>query len=274
MCARARAKIAALSSEALRPRSGFPDDRGGRGRPPQGIDQAHKGRREYVRTGRRSGLAYPRPDDAAATVGERRAVVVLQGRQNASTHNTVHPRHVALLNRRQAGTGGNACVNAGESREPAPLSRVASGRAVVAGRRIALEAVRDGIHGGFQPVEQFESGVVHPLREGAPLGLQPIRVALKPCDEDSGQWPSGLRLHLVNVCSPLLDQQRTVWTLPQVTDQSFDIHFDRAEDAKELGLTGEVDRMTIVKHDRGRARPSGRAARPESHWIRSVSQRL
>ena len=93
---------------------------------------------------------------------------MLQGRQNASKHNTVHPRHVALLNRRQAGTGGNACVNAGESREPAPLSRVASGRAVVAGRRIALEAVRDGIHGGFQRVEQFESGVVHPLREGAP----------------------------------------------------------------------------------------------------------
>ena len=89
----------------------------------------------------------------------------------------------------------------------------------------------------------------------------------------SGQWPSGLRLHLVHVCSPLLDQQRTVWTLPQVTDQSFDIHFDRAEDAKELPLTGEVDRMTIVKHDRGRARPSGRTARPESHWIRSMSQR-
>ena len=109
---------------------------------------------------------------------------------------------------------------------------------------------------------------------GAPLGLQPILVALKPCDEDVEQWPSGLRLHLVHVCSPLLDQQRTVWTLPQVTDQSFDIHVDRAEDAKELGLTGEVDRMTIVKHDRGRARPSGRAARPESHWIRSMSQRL
>ena len=31
--------------------------------------------------------------------------------------------------------------------------------------------------------------------------------------------------------------------------------------------------MTIVKHDRGRARLSGRTARPESHWIRSVSQR-
>ncbi len=277
MCARARAKIAALSSEALRPRSGFPDDRGGRGRPPQGIDQAHKGRREYVRTGRRSGLAFLRPDDAAATVGERRAVVVLQGRQNASTHNTVHPRHVALLNRRQAGTGGNACVNAGESREPAPLSRVASGRAVVAGRRrsrwLALEAVRDGIHGVFQRVEQFESGVVHPLREGAPLVLQPIRVALKPCDEDSGQRPSGIRLHLVHVCSPLLDQQRTVWTLPQVTDQFFDIHADRAEDATQLPLTGEVGRMTIVKHDRDRTRPSGRTARPESHWIRSVSQR-
>ena len=53
----------------------------------------------------------------------------------------------------------------------------------------------------------------------------------------------------------------------------FDIHVNRAEDAKELGLTGEVDRMTIVKHDRDRTRPSGRTARPESHWIRSVSQR-
>ena len=183
--ARARAKIAALSREALGPRSGFPDDCGGRGRPPQGIDQAHQGRREYVHTGRRSGLAYPRPDDAAATVGERRAVVGLQCRQNAAMHSTVHPRHVALLNRRQAGTGGNACVNAGDSLEPAPLSRVASGRAIVAGRcrsrRLALEAVRDGIHGGFQRVEQFESGVVHPGREGAPLVLQPIRVALKPC---------------------------------------------------------------------------------------------
>ena len=126
------------------------------------------------------------------------------------------PGHVALLNRRQAGTGGNACVNAGGSREAAPLSRVAIGRAIVAGRRIALHAVRDGIHGVFQRVEQCVDGVVHPLRDGAPLGLQPIRVALKPCDEDSEQRPSGLRLHLVHVCSPLLDQQRTVWTLPQV----------------------------------------------------------
>ena len=207
----------------------------------------------------------------------------LQRRQNAVVHSTAHPRHVALLNRRQAGTGGNACVNAGESREAAPLSRVAIGRAIVAGRRIALHAVRDGIHGVFQRVEQFESGVVHPLREGAPLVLQPIRVALKPCDEDSGQRPSGLRLHLVHVCSPLLDQQRTVWTLPQVTDQFFDIHADRAEDATQLPLTGEVGRMTIVKHDRTRrhGRPSGRTAargglrgpRLESHSIRSVSQR-
>ena len=179
--ARARAKIAALSREALGPRSGFPDDRGGRGRPPQGIDHAHKGRREYVRTGRGSGLAFPRPDDAAAMVSERRAGVLFQGRQNASMHNTVYPRHVALLNRRQAGTGGNARVHAGGSREAAPLSRVASGRAVVAGRRIALHAVRDGIHGVFQRVEQCADGVVHPLRDGAPLGLQPIRVALKPC---------------------------------------------------------------------------------------------
>ena len=72
----------------------------------------------------------------------------------------------------------------------------------------------------------------------------------------------GLRLHLVHVCSPLLDQQRTVWTLPQVqvTDQSFDINVDRAEDAKELPPTGEIARMTIVKHDRGPARLSGRAA--------------
>ena len=279
--ARARAKIAALSREALGPRSGFPDDRGGRGRPSQGIDHAHKGRREYVHTGRRSGLAFEHVDDAAATVGERRAGVLFQGRQNASMHNTVYPRHVALLNRRQAGTGGNACVNAGESREAAPLSRVASGRAVVAGRRLALEAVRDGIHGGFQRVEQFESGVVHPGREGAPLVLQPIRVALKPCEEDSGQRPSGLRLHLVHVCSPLLDQQRTVLTLPQVTDQFFDINADRAEDAKELPPTGEIARMTIVKHDRGPARLSGRAAargglrgpRPANHWISSVPQR-
>ena len=41
----------------------------------------------------------------------------------------------ATSNRRQAGTGGNARVHAGESWEAAPLSRVAIGRAVVAGRR-------------------------------------------------------------------------------------------------------------------------------------------
>ena len=266
----------------LGPRSGCPDLRGGRGRPPQGIDQAHKGRRESVHTGRRSGLAFPRPDDAAATVGERRAVVGLQGRQNASMHSTVHPRHVALLNRRQAGTGGNARVHAGESWEAAPLRRVAIGRAVVAGRRIALHAVRDGIHGVFQRVEQCVDGVVHPVRDGAPLLLQPILVALSLVDEDVEQWPSGLRLHLVHVCSPLLDQQRTVWTLPQVTDQFVDINVDRAEDAKQLPLTGVVGQMTIVKHDRTRrhGQPSGRTAargglrgpRLESHWIRSVSQ--
>ena len=121
------------------------------------------------------------------------------------------------------------------------------------------------------------------MRDGAPLGLQPIRVALSLVDEDVEQWPSGLRLHLVHVCSPLLDQQRTVWTLPQVqvTDQSFDINADRAEDAKELPPTGVVGQMTIVKHDRGPARLSGRAAargglrgpRPASHWISSVPQR-
>ena len=197
-------------------------------------------------------------------------------------HSTVHPRHVALLNRRQAGTGGNARVNAGESWEAAPLRRVAIGRAVVAGRRIALHAVRDGIHGVFQPVEQCADGVVHSVRDGAPLGLQPILVALKLVDEDVEQWPSGLRLHLVHVCSPLLDQQRTVWTLPQVTDQFVDINVDRAEDAKQLPLTGVVGQMTIVKHDRTRrhGQPSGRTAargglrgpRLESHWIRSVSQ--
>ena len=177
-------------------------------------------------------------------------------------------------------TGGNGCVHAGGSREAAPLSRVASGRAVVAGRRIALHAVRDGIHGVFQRVEQFEDGVGHSGRDGAPLLLQPILVALSLVDEDVEQWPSGLRLHLVHVCSPLLDQQRTVLTLPQVTDQSFDIHVNREEDAKELPLTGEIARMTIVKHDRGPARLSGRTAargglrgpRLESHWIRSVSQ--
>ena len=102
------------------------------------------------------------------------------------------PGHVALLNRRQAGTGANARVHAGGWQEVAPLSRVASGRAIVAGRRIALHAVRDGIHGVFQRVEQGVDGVVHPLRDGAPLLFQPILVALKPCDEDSEQRPSGL----------------------------------------------------------------------------------
>ena len=98
-----------------------------------------------------------------------------------------------------------------------------------------------------------KDGVVHPVRDGAPLLLQPILVALSLVDEDVEQWPSGLRLHLVHVCSPLLDQQRTVWTLPQVTDQSFDIHANREEDAKELSLAGEIGRMTIVKHDQTRA---------------------
>ena len=71
-------------------------------------------------------------------------------------------------------------------------------------RRIALHAVRDG--GVFQPVEQCVDGVVHPVRDGAPLGLQPIRVALKPCDEDSGR-PA---FACTYTCAPLLDQQRTV----------------------------------------------------------------
>ena len=64
-------------------------------------------------------------------------------------------------------------------------------------------------------------------------------------------------------------------------DQFVDINVDRAEDAKQLPLTGVVGQMTIVKHDRTRrhGQPSGTyggdgglRARLESHWIRSVSQ--
>ncbi len=109
--ARARATIAAVSREALRPRPGFPDDRGGRGRPPQGIDHAHKGRREYVRTGRRSGLAFEHVDDAAAMIGERRAVVGLQRRQNASMHKTVHPPACSVVESPAGGPRGQ-CARA------------------------------------------------------------------------------------------------------------------------------------------------------------------
>ena len=108
--ARARAKIAALSREALGPRSGCPDLRGGRGRPPQGIDQLYKCRRESVRTGRHSAVACEHVDDAAATVGERRAGVGLQRRQNESMHNTVYPRHVAFESPAGGHRGQCACA--------------------------------------------------------------------------------------------------------------------------------------------------------------------